>query len=191
MGNHAAAITAMDMAVHRPLIVTACKAGWQTFDMADMWRVIWYMIHSPIHYCWWCIIIAGSCRLVARVICHIWWYVVLVARDPWGRTRAMGLYGSGTILPELVRSVLILVSWQQVWGIMWDAWSCISQLIISTFDDEFYSSIRAMTFSWHDWLCVLGVWGMGMICTERPRRRFSLCCSHSSIWILCCGGFWR
>lgn len=27
MGNHAAAITAMDMAVHRPLIVTACKAG--------------------------------------------------------------------------------------------------------------------------------------------------------------------
>ena len=26
MGNHAAAITAMDMAVHRPLIVTACKA---------------------------------------------------------------------------------------------------------------------------------------------------------------------
>lgn len=33
MGNHAAAITAMDMAVHRPLIVTACKAGsWQMFD---------------------------------------------------------------------------------------------------------------------------------------------------------------
>lgn len=26
----------------------------------------------------------------------------------------MGLYGSGTILPELVRSVLILDSWQQV-----------------------------------------------------------------------------
>lgn len=33
MGNHAAAITAMDMAVHRPLIVTACKAGsWQMFE---------------------------------------------------------------------------------------------------------------------------------------------------------------
>lgn len=26
----------------------------------------------------------------------------------------MGLYGSGTILPELARSVLILDSWQQV-----------------------------------------------------------------------------
>ena len=36
MGNHSAAITAMDMAVHRTLIITACKASAPVLQEATM-----------------------------------------------------------------------------------------------------------------------------------------------------------
>ena len=92
----------------------------QGWELADVWQWrIWSrdMIHDTQSDS--CIIIAGSCRLVARVMCINLSLVVCCScrlRCSWpsGRARAMGLYGSGTILPELVRSVLILESWQQV-----------------------------------------------------------------------------